>query len=912
MMKRILLLSMALLALVVGRTTATTYDVSGDLSTLQNVTLQTGDVINLTADVTKSLTIPETVTELTINGNDHSWMTATGLTIILTGTIKLNLKDITIQANGHSQSAIDLVKSGDYTIHSRGDVTLKGWNALIIHSGVSGILTISGSDICFESIAEQAINGYYGHGVHIHSGFQVIIEATAPVFKSAIGHGFYYENNYYNKEEKIIIRGNSAPVFETAAKVNKAGLYMHLSSLEVSTSGNTTFRATNRSAASTVGGLMVGDTLDVTGMTGTLTAEVSGSATAMTSNRGGFYIVGDIGTNGKINMNGYYAMSGRSYIHTNAPISISSNYVGIESPFELNHKNAHLTVSSTNIALRTSSKIIKGKVSVSGSIGQYGSALEIEEEGILHIAADSTAKLNVNTSSSYPGANSITNRGTLVIEGTFENNDSIVNKGLISNLGVITNNSSFTNDTTGVIHNGTQPQLLSLRTAPTPPAIINAYGATLTNVGDIYLYNGELTNNGALINTALGEITGSGTISNTGISDKPATLTNQPGGVIGTKDETSPGIQNNTNATLTNNGILFSTLNASGGTYTGNAIDTYVKVDGEQSGTLSTGASVTFENIELYGFDENVEGYRTEVLDEAGEVIGAMEAELIDDVLTLKLTGSMAVGTHNVSIKVYKGEDSYFISAPFAIQVTAVDTAYHTISLIVTDGITCDYATGSHTIAEGDHLFLSFFPEEASLTAADILFLIDGVETAFNASVDGRGGSYILNPIEKDLDVVIALREYPVTLPEIEGLTITTSGKAIYGQPFTFTISSPTLDLSAMKVFVNGEELTANALRAESYTYTIAKVEGPIVITLEGYTTGHASLATGKIRVAMDNGQLTIDNEMANAVDIAIYSVTGQNVVQLRGLRGSKTVALPAGVYVVRAGTQTWKVMVND
>ncbi|MDF9831571.1 right-handed parallel beta-helix repeat-containing protein, partial [Parabacteroides sp. PF5-6] len=60
------------------------------------------------------------------------------------------------------------------------------------------------------------------------------------------------------------------------------------------------------------------------------------------------------------------------------------------------------------------------------------------------------------------------------------------------------------------------------------------------------------------------------------------------------------------------------------------------------------------------------------------------------------------------------------------------NVAYHTISLTIAEGIHCDYLTGEYTIAESDHLFLSFFPEEASLTAADILFLIDGVETAFN------------------------------------------------------------------------------------------------------------------------------------------------------------------------------------
>ncbi|MDF9830195.1 Ig-like domain-containing protein [Parabacteroides sp. PF5-6] len=171
-------------------------------------------------------------------------------------------------------------------------------------------------------------------------------------------------------------------------------------------------------------------------------------------------------------------------------------------------------------------------------------------------------------------------------------------------------------------------------------------------------------------------------------------------------------------------------------------------------------------------------------------------------------------------------------------------TVFHTISLIVGEGIDCSYSTGTLTISEDDHLFLTFYAENPELTATDIVLLIDGVETAFNASVDGRGGNYILNSIEKDCYVEIRLREGAVD-------------------------PDPDPD-----------------------------------------TTGNLDHSSGNIQIAIINYQLSIINS-GPAVDVMIYSITGKNVVSLRGLRGSKTFALPTGIYIVRAGGQTWKLMIN-
>ncbi|MDF9831495.1 choice-of-anchor Q domain-containing protein [Parabacteroides sp. PF5-6] len=272
--------------------------------------------------------------------------------------------------------------------------------------------------------------------------------------------------------------------------------------------------------------------------------------------------------------------------------------------------------------------------------------------------------------------------------------------------------------------------------------------------------------------------------------------------------------------------------------------------------------------------------------------------------------------------------------------VLADPAEYHTLTLEVAPGILLHgLSAGEHLVS--DHLFLQFLPEDPALTAEDIMLVIDGVDTPFTVPAAGAYYSYILNPVTADHTILIAQRAYDVILTPTEGVTYSVGAgthSVAYGEAFSFAVTlDDAIDPEAVHVYANGQEIgpsnspsnlpQGEALRSEatsfssplgggregaSLSYTIDAVTGPVTVTLEGYTTGHASLATGKIRLVIDNGQLTIDNEMTTAVDVAVYTVTGQTFVQLRGLRGSKTIALPAGIYFVRAGQQTWKVMVND
>jgi len=243
-------------------------------------------------------------------------------------------------------------------------------------------------------------------------------------------------------------------------------------------------------------------------------------------------------------------------------------------------------------------------------------------------------------------------------------------------------------------------------------------------------------------------------------------------------------------------------------------------------------------------------------------------------------------------------------------KVSTGSSASYTVSLEVGEGIVSNYEAGQLPVGEGDYLYFEFYPEDINAKAENILFQIDGVTTTFRTSADGSVGTYILNSIDMNHNVVIALKEYTVTMPTIEGLEIKGADKVTYGAPYTFTVSSDTLDLSEMKVFANGEELTANALRAESFSYTIDRVTGPIRITVEGVEgtpTSNMEVTAG-YQLSILNGAIQITTTAPQSV--AIYGVNGAIKTQ-QIINGMATIQLAPGFYIVKANGGATKVVVQ-
>lgn len=239
-------------------------------------------------------------------------------------------------------------------------------------------------------------------------------------------------------------------------------------------------------------------------------------------------------------------------------------------------------------------------------------------------------------------------------------------------------------------------------------------------------------------------------------------------------------------------------------------------------------------------------------------------------------------------------------------------TTLHSVWLEVGAGITANHQAGELLITEEDHLFLNFWADEAGITSDDILLWIDGVETAFTPTIGNRGGSYILNPPTAAQAIVIALRQYTVTLPALpEGFTLTPGAgnhRVDYGKPFQFTVTANDPEaLNGLKICINGVELQPDA----NGQYTIDSVTGPITITIEGFdTTANARLAEGEVTLSVFNNQLYMVNTTDRPVPVAVYNLTGKNIVSLPALRGSQTITLPAGIYLVRTGQTSTKLLI--
>ncbi|MDF9830843.1 T9SS type A sorting domain-containing protein [Parabacteroides sp. PF5-6] len=428
--------------------------------------------------------------------------------------------------------------------------------------------------------------------------------------------------------------------------------------------------------------------------------------------------------------------------------------------------------------------------------------------------------------------------------------------------------------------------------------------------GGVYAFGGAtLTNNTIYGNTANH---GGGVYATGG-----AILTGNT--IYGNTATTGGGVYGAEGATLTHNTIYANTARNGGGvfiydgtvTLTNNILwaNTAGKDnEGDNLHILNGTPSITYN---LIG-DESIQDGHEGVGERIGNLIGAdndplfvkIDTESNPKVYDFHLqAGSPAIGT---------GLDGADMGAyPY---IPADPATYHPLTLEVAPGILLyGISAGEHLVS--DHLFLQFLPEDPTLGPEDLMLVIDGVDTPFTVPAGGAYYGYIL-PITAEHTILIAQRRYNVILTPTEGVTYTPGAgthPVDYGNPFSFTVTGA-FDPAQLQVFANGQEILPDGLRSTTLSYTIDAVTGPITVTLEGTggTTGNIDLATAPIRVIVESGKLKVENEMSTAIDVAIYSVTGQNVVQLRGLRGSKTIALAAGVYFVRAGQQTWKVIVND
>jgi len=251
---------------------------------------------------------------------------------------------------------------------------------------------------------------------------------------------------------------------------------------------------------------------------------------------------------------------------------------------------------------------------------------------------------------------------------------------------------------------------------------------------------------------------------------------------------------------------------------------------------------------------------------------------------------------------------------PYTSGTTTEPIVQYTITLEVAPGITnLNHTPGQLIFTTGEHLYLNFSLENPAMTASNILFLVNGTEQPLN-STGNNSYSYIINPVNSDHTILIALKEYNVTLPEVDGVIFDFSpdeNRIEYGKPFTFLVTlAKKINPALFRLFVNGLEIFPNPLRTTTLTYTIEKVTGPINITVEGAgdPVNNTSVENG-IQIYGYGGQLVIETNSPQTV--RVYNLTGRIITQRTLQVGTTKIPLAEGIYIVHVGNLAKSVMVK-
>lgn len=236
----------------------------------------------------------------------------------------------------------------------------------------------------------------------------------------------------------------------------------------------------------------------------------------------------------------------------------------------------------------------------------------------------------------------------------------------------------------------------------------------------------------------------------------------------------------------------------------------------------------------------------------------------------------------------------------------------YTVDLQIGAGIQANYQSGNIVVSEGDNLEINFSTDDPEATAENIILLVDGVDTEFRSF--GSIYRFTLADVHENHTIVISLREYTVTLPEVERAQVLPGvgvHEVTYGDSFTFSlVLDDAVDVSKVRVYANGELLTPTPVLSTTLNYIIAEVTEPVIVTVEGTgdPTGNDIIPTG-IKVYNQNGGLVI--ETTASYKVQIYGLTGL-LVDSQLINGYKSFALPKGLYIVKVDKEVHKIMINN
>lgn len=252
---------------------------------------------------------------------------------------------------------------------------------------------------------------------------------------------------------------------------------------------------------------------------------------------------------------------------------------------------------------------------------------------------------------------------------------------------------------------------------------------------------------------------------------------------------------------------------------------------------------------------------------------GTYTIEAVDEDTVISVTGIVKKTAYTVTMTegtgyTISGQNTSYAGEPYTFTVTVDDAVYKASEIVVkVNGEPVTLTDGKYTIEalDGDkaitvenvverQLFTVNKPEVEGVTFTGRDDVREGKPYTFSIAVDNKyistdmvvrvndaeveltNGNYTIESASENIEIsiegVVKKKEYTVTKPSVEGVTVTGADTVLETDPYTFTVTvSEIYDISNMVVMVNDEPVALT-----NGSYTIPSVAADVTITVSGLT----------------------------------------------------------------------------
>ncbi|OAV72655.1 hypothetical protein Barb6_00925 [Bacteroidales bacterium Barb6] len=221
------------------------------------------------------------------------------------------------------------------------------------------------------------------------------------------------------------------------------------------------------------------------------------------------------------------------------------------------------------------------------------------------------------------------------------------------------------------------------------------------------------------------------------------------------------------------------------------------------------------------------------------------------------------------------------------------------------------YSAGLNYVPSDRDLVLAFVPDERS-AGAGLTVVVDN-DTLGSVRLNNGVFTVIIPNTTEDISVTL-LWSYRVTLMVSDyAETDIQPGEYVVpadsGFVFALLLHDEYRDYAPV---VLANSYTLSTISAESkrrYTVTLPSVRENTELQIKVYLTDASFLPENAVRIYSGAGSLVIESP-AGEVPVTVCTLTGRIKAE-RAVTGTESIALPAGIYIVKAGTEIRKIAVN-